>query len=343
LVALGECFVFLGASYTCLWPPSTLLCPARLQSHIEENNAASVKRSARQFPAMKTVKSSHGLLDLPDELLVDICRHALIAERGLIFKRAVFSQRKNRAIAVTVRKNVGFGLLFVNRRLSRIALPIVYGENVFYFKTMLKPTLEFLNSLSVENRRLIKKVAMEDPLPPLDYWEAGSSQDSVLAARVCLIEEMRLESLSLPILPPTNRSFREHTEPPTHHENLLLNVLPALRDGGLEEFRFLHRYIYHRSPFDFKANMFGNERSTDLAERVLLDMNTQRSLMYLSIAFTAQYGRNPDKAYQAMCDDLIPEALEVWKCAGFEVEWEERYLEMPITSVVIRRREKETK
>ncbi|KAF2688517.1 hypothetical protein K458DRAFT_465018 [Lentithecium fluviatile CBS 122367] len=125
------------------------------------------------------------LNDLPDELLLIICRYVLsIPER--LYLEAV----DERGIRCPNLKDIAAGLLFTNRHLSCLAEPILYEENTIDISQQPRDVIHFLESLPQRNLERIRQIYLP---------RVNSGKSPVInTLSTILRQRMSLDSISIP-------------------------------------------------------------------------------------------------------------------------------------------------
>lgn len=218
------------------------------------------------------------ILDLPDELLVSICQYALCLAQGLSLTGKPSFRFGKCNVRCEDRKTIAAGLLLTNRRLSRIAIPIMYGENTLCFSTELRAIMEFFGSLGPENLKQIKTIYLPEPLRT--HAEESVDMPLLSSATTCLYENMSLSSFSIAV-PARMEIDRNGSYGWANHGKLSSTCLCMLRDGGLKEVRFVRRWsadAYGWKGWEGEASVFGEDIVKDFAEHILLDKETCKEL-----------------------------------------------------------------
>jgi hypothetical protein len=269
------------------------------------------------------------ILDLSDELLVMICQYALCPAHGLLFNSiSSFGFRKCN-VRREYQKSIAAGLLFTNRRLSCIAIPIVYGENTFSFITDLRAIMEFFRSLPPKNLKQIKRIYIPNQLQ-------SHAKDSPLlsSATTFLPQRMSLKSFSIAV--------PQYVD--SNQGRLSSTALRMLQDGYLEEVKFVRERPVYPCLWEGEANVFGDDILEDFVEHILLGKETCEDLQKRRRSCMKRRCRIPIGKYdqeqlekrRAAYRDMLIGIKSVWEGAGVTVERESSYLGTERSAVVIR-------
>lgn len=179
------------------------------------------------------------ILDLSDELLVYICRYALCPAQGLSFMGNPSFRGRKCTVRCQNRETIAAGLFFANRRLSRIAIPILYGENTFRFGAELRAIMEFLISLGPKSLKRIKTIYLPEPL----------QADSRLFSWATTFSSQRMSLSSVSIAVPVRMEMDRN------YGQLSSTCLRMLRLGRLREVRFVRGVPVYAAKWEGKARV----------------------------------------------------------------------------------------
>jgi len=273
------------------------------------------------------------ILDVSEELLVMICQYALCPAQGLSFTgRPSFGFGKCN-VRCEDRKSIAAGLFRTNRQLSRIAIPIVYGENIFCFSTDLRAIMEFLQYLPPKNLKRIRGIYLPDPLQP--HAEESIDGPLLSSATKFLPQRMSLNSFSIAVPQHMEMEIdRSSFYPHSNHGQLSSTALRMLQDGRLKEVRFIQKRRVSLYRWEGEASVFGDDIVKDFVEHILLDKETcedvqkrRRSCIKWSCCIPAgEYDKEQLEKRRAAYRDMLIGIKSVWESAGVTVEHESSYL-----------------
>lgn len=272
------------------------------------------------------------ILDLSDGLLVMICQYALCPTHGLLFK-SIYSRFRKCNDRCENWNSIAAGLFFTNRRLSRIAIPILYGENTFSFISELREIMKFFRSLPPKNLKQIKRIYIPDQLRPYT-----KDSPSLPFATTFLSQRMSLKSFSIAVPQYVG----------SNNGKLSSTALRMLQDGRLKEVRFVHERPVYPCLWEGEAGVFGDEIVEDFVEYILLDKETREDLQKRRRSCTkrtcgipaGKYDEEQLEKTRAEYRDMLIGIKSVWEGAGVTVERERSYLNTERSAVVIRLCEK---
>jgi hypothetical protein len=284
------------------------------------------------------------ILDLSDELLVMICQYALCPAQGLFFTGKPSFGFGKCNVRCEDRNSIAAGLFLTNRRLSRIAIPIIYGENTFCFSTELRAIMEFFRSLPPKNLKEIKRIYLPDRLQPhaeesID-WPLLSSTTTFLPQRMCL------NSFSIAVPQRMEMEIdRSSSYPHSNHGQLSCTALHMLQDGRLKEVRFVRKWPVNPYPWEGEASVFEDDIVKNFVEHVLLDKETcedlqkrrRRCIKWKCRVPAGKYDKEQLEKRRATYRDMLTGIKSVWESAGVTVQREGSYLKTQRPTVVIKR------
>ena len=283
------------------------------------------------------------ILDLSDELLVMICQYALCPAQGLSLTGEPSFGFEECNVRCEDRKSIAAGLFLTNRRLSRIAIPIMYRENTFCFSIELRPIMEFFRSLPPKNLKQIKRIYLPDRLQP--HAEGSIDGPLLSSATTFLTQTMSLKSFSIAVPRRMEMKIdRSSSYPHSNHGQLSVTALRMLQDGCLKEVRFVQNVVYSYL-WEVEASVFGDDIVKDFVEHVLLDKETCEDLQKRRRSCINWRCRIPARKYdeeelektRATYRDMLIGIKSVWEDAGVTAERESSYLKTQRSTVVIRR------
>lgn len=268
---------------------------------------------------------------LPQELQEEIYRHALCPSEGIRIDRRHWPV----GLEFKCTPSIASALLCTNHNVHEVAARILYGKNCLRRDRACFDALHFLRSLPPERRLQIRNVSLQRRM----MWaDNGHNRDYVDELADCLIEEMRLQHITL-VMPDdmtagTNGEDRGQYEwfMWTLHEVLI----KAFMNGRFHEIRFAHPKIYaedihlhdfhnmechieHMLLHDYREHMQALRDQSWKSFYAFLDHGT---VVHNTLYAVRRYGRN------------------IWQRAGFAIERDSNYgaEKMEGTVLVLRRK-----
>lgn len=231
--------------------------------------------------------------ELADELIVMICQYALYQAKGLWLTSEPSSTDDKCKIRYQGSQTcIALGLIFTNRRLSRIAIPIVYGENTFCFSMLVGTAVEFLESLPRTHLERIKRIYFPDSVEPS---AASRIDDNLASSAVAMLRQMSLEHVSIET--PRYSSMQGESYRSTVHGRLSHEVCSMFREGRLENVRFVMRGQNRPRSWEWCAYIFRDEIVTNFLEPRLFDRTTLIVLQSLRRPYAKWKNSNPPRGY----------------------------------------------
>lgn len=282
--------------------------------------------------------------DLPDELLVMICQYALCLAQGLCFMGEPSFGLGKCKVRCENQKSIAMGLIFTNRRLSSLAIPIVYGENTFCFDTELRATVEFLHSLLRKNLKGIKRIYLRGRLQP--YAEESIDGPLLSSMTRLLRQNMSLDCFSIAVPQKIQMEVaRGSLYPASNHGQLSSTALDMLQHDCVNEVHFVHKRPVNSYDWEGEASAFGDDVVREYVEHILLDERKCRDLQeqrrgcirWKCSTPAGVYDKEQLEKRRAAYRGMLMAVKSVWEGEGVTVERRSNYLMTQQSAVVIKR------
>lgn len=283
---------------------------------------------------------------LPDELLVMVCRYALCSTGGVWPEGEPPSSDGTSQVRYRHGEDIALGLIFTNRRLSRIAIPILYEENTLCFSMNLKAVMEILESLPQKNLERIKRIYIgEDNAIKAVSDLNGAPMDSFLK---CL-RQMSLDGFDITVpLHHLKKLCWSNMDSPPKPAMLACAVLAMFHDGLLNEIRFLERDGIQPRAWQGDSYIFGDfiikhfveprlfdETTRGILQRHRRDYDEWRSGIRSHEFDTEEMQKRRWTKYTNMLETI----KGIWERKGVTVENQSSYLKTRKSAIVIKRLE----
>ena len=282
--------------------------------------------------------------DLPDELLVMICQYALCPAQGLSFTGEPSFWPEKCKVRCGNQKSIAVGLFLASRRLSGLAIPVVYGENTFCFDTELRAVVDFFVTLPGKNLERIKRIYLRGRLQP--HAEESIDGPTLSSATTFLCQKMFLDCFSIAVpqsmqMEIGGGSFYRHS----NHGKLSSTALCMLQSGRLKEVHFVQKGQVNPHPWEGEASVFGDDIVKKYAEHILLDEKRCKDLQERRrgcIKWKCGTAADIDNKEQlektrAAYRDMLKTVKAVWESVGVTIERKSSYLTTQRSAVVIKR------